>query len=811
MLRPPAFRLKATLIFLSVFGISVIVLSQLLVEHFDYPNGRLGEVGVGSALWTGGDSPSTALMVTNVAALAYPGLPDCSGAGVVMSGGTFKKKAAPFGPISSGDVYVSFLLSVRDPGDASKLILYLQNGNSASSSPPLGVFLNGTSLGIAKYSSSPQATISGVGVDLHLVVVRYRFFSGNDEVALWLDPPTGLSNPPTPTLIAGGNSSSDAPALSYLFLNHGVNQIIYVDEIRVGTNWSEVLPSSELVPSVKIEEALIPIENRFLVRAISSLPGRDFELLSSPDLTLPIDSWQTVGWGTISEDGTCEISVPMDTNAFRFYNIRVLGTPRPRPPIIIQQPVSLVVTSSQTAVFSVVASGTQPLFYQWYFNDSKVLNATNPTYVIENVQESHSGQYFVVVTNSVGAVTSSVVTLTVSNIFVAPFIIRQPESKIVGEGEIVTLSVSAVGTMPLWYMWYKDPNLLLSVSTNAFLVLGPVTTNDSGNYYVVVTNSLGSVTSSVATITVQPSELLNVDFNHIGFASVGINLTGGVGGPVVTVSNATQLRQYTDANGPYVIYVVGTIPISGMDTHIRPNKTVIGHGTNATLVGGGLYLYRSTNVIIRNLTIIGSTEDGIGIHYSTNVWIDHCTIADARDGLIDITQQSDLITVSWCRFYYTANSGHNFCNLIASSDSDTGNYRVTFHHNWWGELCVERMPSVRFGRAHVFNNYYNAPGNNYCIRSRLYAECRIENNWFENVQNPWEVYITSGQPGKVYAAGNKFVNVKWYESPSDGRYTPPGNDTVFAPPYTYSLHPVDLVPTIVTRYAGAGRGPFAPE
>ena len=809
MIRPPALRLKATLVFLSVFGISVIGLSQLLVEHFDYPNGRLGDAGVGSALWTGGDSPSTAVMVTNVAALVYPGLTDCCGAGVLMSGGTFKKKAAPFGPVSSGEVYVSFLLSIGEPGNASKLILYLQNGNSASSSPPLGVFLNGTTIGIAKYSSSPQATISGLGVGPHLIVVRYRFLSGNDEVALWLDPPTGLSNPPTPTLIAGGNSSSDAPSLSYIFLNHGVNQSIYVDEIRVGTNWSEVFPLAEQVPSVKIEGGLLPAENRFYIHATGSVPGRDFELLSSRDLTLPINNWEIVGWGTTADNGTCEISVPMDTNTARFYAIRVLAAPRPRPPIIIQQPVSLVVTSSQTAVFCVVASGTQPLWYQWYFNGGEVLNATNPTYVIENVQESHGGQYFVVVSNSVGTVTSSVVTLTVSNVLVAPFIIRQPESKIVGEGEIVTLSVSAGGTMPLWYMWYKDPNLLLSVSTNAFLVLGPVTTNDSGNYYVIVTNSLGLVTSSKATIMVQPSELLNVDFNHIGYASEGINLTGGAGGPVVTVSNATQLRQYTDANGPYVIYVVGTIPISGMDTHIRPNKTVIGYGTNATLVGGGLYLYRSTNVIIRNLTIIGSTEDGIGIHYSTNVWIDHCTIADARDGLIDITQQSDLITVSWCRFYYTINSGHNFCNLIASSDSDTGNYRVTFHHNWWGELCVERMPSVRFGRAHIFNNYYNAPGNNYCIRSRLYAECRIENNWFENVQNPWEVYITSGQPGKVYATGNKFVNVKWYESPSDGRYTPPGNDTVFAPPYTYSLHPVDLVPTIVTRYAGAGRGPFA--
>lgn len=799
---------------LCLAGLSLATVSaQLLVEHFDYPGGRLGDPGIGNTVWTGGDSPSTALIVTNTAALTYPGLADCTGAGLLMSGSTFKKKAAPFAAQSGigTSVYCSFLLNILTQGSLAKLILYLQNGNSASSSPPLGVFLNGDVLGIAKSASAPQVTTGSIGGGTHLVVVRYTFLAGNDQVDLWLDPVQfgDNNNVPPPTLSAGTTSSSDAAALSYVFLNHGVAQTVWIDELRVGTNWADVTPSVPKPLALRLEQPIIE-DTGLRLLITGGAPRRQFELLASPDLLVPAEEWNVITVDELDETGSIELSVPYPTAHAMFYRVRLPATPRPVAPTIITQPSDLIVTSSQTAVFSVVAKGTPPLFYQWFFQAEPTRGATNSTYAITNAQPEHSGAYHVVVTNAVGAVTSRVATLIVSNVQVAPFIVTQPAGATVVEGQTVVLSVIAAGTTPLYYQWYFNTNQPIPGATNASLVLESVTTNHAGWYSVVVSNAYGTVTSAFAQLTVLPWFMSQVDFGHVGFASLGFELTGGAGWPVVVVSNTTALMQYTDANGPYTIYVLGTIPVSGMATHVRPNKTIIGIGTNATLVGGGLYLYRSTNVIIRNLTIMNSTEDGIGLHYSSNVWIDHCTVIDAADGLIDITQQSDLVTISWCKFYYTGNYGHNYCNLIASSDSDTGNYRITFHHNWWDAYCVERMPSVRFGRAHIFNNYYNAPGNNYCVRSRLYAECRIENNWFENVRNPWEVYITTGTPGKVYAHGNMFTNVTWYESPADGRYVVPGTDTVFTPPYSYTLHPVELVPELVRTHAGAGRGPFAP-
>src|ERR1051326_5336264 len=112
--------------------------AQLFVDHFSYGNGTLGSAGVGDSAWTGGDSPNAALTVSNTAPLTWAGLSGAAGSGVIFNGSTFKKKAAPFaaqtGPGTT--VFCSFLLRIQTAPTGTKAFLYLQNGNSASSSPP---------------------------------------------------------------------------------------------------------------------------------------------------------------------------------------------------------------------------------------------------------------------------------------------------------------------------------------------------------------------------------------------------------------------------------------------------------------------------------------------------------------------------------------------------------------------------------------------------------------------------------------------------------------------------------------------------
>ena len=84
------------------------------------------------------------------------------------------------------------------------------------------------------------------------------------------------------------------------------------------------------------------------------------------------------------------------------------------PPSISQQPTNLVVILGQPAAFSAIASGSTPLAYQWRFLRANIGGATNSTYSLANSLTNNAGDYTVVVTNSLGSITSSVAALTVN-------------------------------------------------------------------------------------------------------------------------------------------------------------------------------------------------------------------------------------------------------------------------------------------------------------------------------------------------------------------------------------------------------------
>ena len=114
-------------------------------------------------------------------------------------------------------------------------------------------------------------------------------------------------------------------------------------------------------------------------------------------------------------------------------------------PTITTQPKSQTVTEGDSVTFSVTATGTAPLSYQWKKNGSNISGATSSSYKINSAKTSDAGSYTVTVSNSAGSVTSSTATLTVNASVVLPKIITQPKSQTVNEGESVTFSVVAEG------------------------------------------------------------------------------------------------------------------------------------------------------------------------------------------------------------------------------------------------------------------------------------------------------------------------------------------------------------------------------
>src|SRR5204862_8363192 len=124
----------------------------------------------------------------------------------------------------------------------------------------------------------------------------------------------------------------------------------------------------------------------------------------------------------------------------------------PVAPAITTQPASQMVVAGQTATFTVTATGTAPLSYQWQKNGTAIGAATAASYTTPATTASDDGdQFTVVVSNAAGSVTSSAARLPVVAAFGPALITSQPASQTVTAGQTATFTVTATGTAPLSY------------------------------------------------------------------------------------------------------------------------------------------------------------------------------------------------------------------------------------------------------------------------------------------------------------------------------------------------------------------------
>ncbi len=284
-----------------------------------------------------------------------------------------------------------------------------------------------------------------------------------------------------------------------------------------------------------------------------------------------------------------------------------------------------------------------------------------------------------------------------------------------------------------------------------------------------------------------------------GFASVNAlgqnGTTGGAGGTTVTVDTTDELLEAIDSVAAMVILVEGTIDITSKQG-VRPNKTILGVGDDATINGGGFEFYRSYNVIIQNLTFANAEDDAVGIgQESHHIWVDHNTFVSPADGSIDIARQADYITVSWNHF-----DGTDKSMLLGHSDGasgDTGHLKTTIHHNYF-DGSTQRHPRVRFGEPiHVYNNYFRA-NELYAAASTMDAGVLVEGNYFQDV--PFPCFSASGYadsgPGRLVGRDNIFTGSGDCETA--GSVEEPGDY------YDYTLDDPASLPTTVPAGAGAG-------
>uniref|UniRef100_A0A7C8ZHU8 Pectate lyase n=1 Tax=Opuntia streptacantha TaxID=393608 RepID=A0A7C8ZHU8_OPUST len=241
------------------------------------------------------------------------------------------------------------------------------------------------------------------------------------------------------------------------------------------------------------------------------------------------------------------------------------------------------------------------------------------------------------------------------------------------------------------------------------------------------------------------------DRQHLADCAIGFGYKalGGKGGPIYVVTDPSDpdpdkhkpgtLRDAVGQPGPVWIIFAGDMVIKLKRLlKVTSFKTIDGRGPHVEITGGGcISIEHETNVIIHNINIhhchpADSDGDGLHILSSSNIWVDHCSLSDCADGLIDCTEGSTAITISNCYF-----SHHDKVMLLGHSDdypADRG-MQVTVAFNRFGEALVQRMPRCRFGYFHVVNNDYTTWGE-YAVGGSSSPTINSQGNRYTAPPNP---------------------------------------------------------------------------
>jgi Immunoglobulin domain/Immunoglobulin I-set domain len=248
-------------------------------------------------------------------------------------------------------------------------------------------------------------------------------------------------------------------------------------------------------------------------------------------------------------------------------------------PVVTNQPSPVTVGAGSNATFTcILAGGNIPYVYLYQngtnlvaqtnfpaFNPATATITTNISLTVPNVTQANAGNYTFVITNFWGSITSSPAALTV----ITPLSVSSPAGQTNYAGKNVSLNVTANGTPPLTYQWQKSGLNLsnggnLSGATTNTLSINPAATSNSGNYQVIVNNTSGSVTSSVASVSILPVPAFALS---LGTSSVALSAAGGVIGSNYIVQISTNIA---NSNGWLSLYT-NTVPGNGVINYTDTN------------------------------------------------------------------------------------------------------------------------------------------------------------------------------------------------------------------------------------------------
>ena len=305
-----------------------------------------------------------------------------------------------------------------------------------------------------------------------------------------------------------------------------------------------------------------------------------------------------------------------------------------------------------------------------------------------------------------------------------------------------------------------------------------------------------------------PNPITDTDYEALvnNAAGFGQGVSGGLGAELCRVTSledkgAGTLRNCARKGNRWIVFdVSGEISLEKV-VRIANDTTIDGRGADITLTNHGLSAVRRENIIIHNLKIERINGDGVTVFEAKNIWINHVTVGPTTDGTIDITDQSQNVTVSWSHI-----KEQDKTMLIGNRNDkvEDAAMTVTLHHNWY-DNTFKLNPLVLFASVHMYNNVLSdwgeGEGGGSGVRAVYGAQMLLENNVFQAGTNKEAVLnIVPGWfdvPGYIKARGNSPLN--------GARVFSAEPDKVFEARdfYDYRLDtPTDAFMNTVKTYAG---------
>ncbi|MCX8520205.1 MAG: DUF1566 domain-containing protein [Rhodoferax sp.] len=436
---------------------------------------------------------------------------------------------------------------------------------------------------------------------------------------------------------------------------------------------------------------------------------------------------------SMADSGTVySVVVSNSAGAVNSSDASLTVTPATVAPSISTQPVAKTVSAGLAASFTVTATGTGPLAYQWKKGGNNIPGATSNSYTTPATSLSDSGaEYSVSVSNNLGTATSNMVILTVTMV---PVFTEQPTDQAVNPGAAATFSANTTGSQPISYQWRKNGTNIPNAISRTYTTPPTSSTNNDERFTVVVTNSFGTVTSNEARLTVYAP-------------------------PAIGTQPAAQTA-YTSLTATFSVTATGTAPLTyqwqknGIDIAGATSSIYTTPATSSADIGETL----AYSVVVTNSLGTASSNSA-----TLTVSSRYSRVANASGGTYDLTEcvKDNSTGLVWEGKNPIGSSSRAGDAIYTNFDSTTGLQKADGSNATQTEIDASTnsagyVNSVKSGSGLCGYTDWRLPTKNELLGIVLLDQVpTIDSAWFPNTQT--FTYWTS-TPGAVDSYKATYVN-----------------------------------------------------